>query len=381
MSEATPLPLPARACSEIAPASIQWLWKPWLARGKLSILDGDPGTGKSFFTIDLAARISRAGPLPDGQLLERPLSTLLMSAEDDAADTIRPRAGAAGADLARVIVAASPGTSDPLPQFPDCIPELSRIIYEHGAELLVIDPMMSFFPPRVCTNSDQRVRQALGPLTALASETGCAILLVRHLSKTSGPSAVYRGSGSIGIVGAARTGLLLSRHPDDPDLRVLAMTKTNVGPLARSLGFRLSTSETGPALQWVGRVDLTADELCGSSASQEIARRPRERAAEFLRLELANGPRAVVELEQLAAERGIGWRTIVRAKEELTIKSEQRHEGGLPVWYWRDTSVKLINTRDLAPLPELEPLPGEWGRINHLMKVERSRPPANPFDD
>jgi hypothetical protein len=205
-------PLPARTCASIDAGTVRWLWHPFLARGKLSVLDGDPGTGKSFLTVDLAARLSRGGPLPDGQPLDRPHTTLILNAEDDAADTVRPRAAAAGADLSRVVVAEC----DPLPQFPASGPALGRLVRERAADLLVIDPMMAFFPPEAWANSDQRIRRALAPLAGMAADTGCAVLLVRHLSKATGRNAVYRGSGSVGILGAARTGLLLGRHPDDP---------------------------------------------------------------------------------------------------------------------------------------------------------------------
>lgn len=343
-------PLPARPCADIAPTPIQWLWKPFLARGKLSILDGDPGTGKSFVAVDLAARLSRGGPLPDGQMLARPNVTLLLNAEDDWADTVRPRAAAAGADLARVLVAGSPCCTDPPPTFPDCMDAVMRLVITHHVDLLVIDPMMAFFPPRSCANSDQRIRQALAPLAGLANSTGCAVLLVRHLSKSAGTNAVYRGSGSIGILGSARTGLLLARHPDDPELRVLAMTKTNLGPPAASLGFRLVSGENGAALQWTGPVDLTADELCGAQTAQ-VSRRPRERAAEFLKDALANGPRPVTELEKLAAERGLSWKTVERAKQGCGVVTEQVRKGSVSGWYWllpsaaSDSRVILASAR------------------------------------
>lgn len=322
----------SRPCAEIDATTVRWLWHPFLARGKLSVFDGDPGTGKSFLTVDLAARLSR-GVLPDGQPLSYPHTTLILNAEDDASDTIRPRASAAGADLSRVVVVGSPSVSDPMPQFPDCVPGIMRLVVKHAADLLVIDPMMAYFPPQASANNDQRIRQSLMPLAAVAHDTGCAVLLVRHLSKAAGRNAVYRGSGSVGILGTARTGLLLARHPDDPDLRMLVMTKTNLGPVAQSVGFRMAGVGDAARIEWCGPVDLSADELCGAQMSG-VALRPRERAAAFLREALATGPRAVAELEKLAAERGLSWITVKRAKEELRVKSEQRREGGQPAWYW-----------------------------------------------
>ncbi len=349
--------LRARPCSDIPPAPVDWLWEPVLARGKLAILDGDPEAGKTFLVLDLAARLSRGGPLPDGQKLARPLTTLILTAEDDAADTIRPRADATGADLGRVIVVApDPADPDPapLPTFPDDIPTLERWIRAHRADLVVIDPLSAFLSPTLSANSDQAVRRVLTPLAALAARCGCVILLVRHLNKYGGPKSLYRGLGSIGIAGAIRTGLLLARHPDDRDLRVLAQTKSNLGPPAPTLGFRLVPDAAGrPSVRWTGPVDLTADELCATA--EPVGKRPRERAAEWLRAELANGPRKAGELTAAAAAVGITERTLDRAKKELGIKAVQVRQGGRSEWVWSDPAVKgrPDELADLPPLPDL----------------------------
>src|SRR5882672_1874529 len=116
------------------------------------------------------------------------------------------------------------------------------------------------------------------------------------------------------------------------------MTKTNLGPPGASLGFRLASGESGVALQWTGPVDLTADELCGANAAQ-ASRRPRERAAEFLKDALAAGPRPVSELEKLAAEKGLSWKTVVRAKDDMRLRAEQRREGEHSAWYWVDPAT------------------------------------------
>ncbi len=329
--------IPTKRCADIAPNPVKWLWEPFIARGKLAILDGDPGAGKSLVAADLAARLSRGGPLPDGRELGRPNVTLILNAEGDPSDTVRPRVVAAGADLSRVIVAGT-GGADPLPQLPECAEALSRAIYEHAADLVVIDPLAAFLP-REFTGSPQRIREALGPLTNVAAETGCAVLLVRHLGRSVGPNAAYRASGGPGLMGAARTGMLLSRHPEDTDLRVLAMTQAFVGPPVASLGMRVVANEHGPAIQWAGPVDLSADELCVSPMPQ-ITRRPRERAAEFLVQALANGRLPVTEVEKLAAERGLIWRTVERAKKSLGVVAERVNTVGTPGWLWRLPSLE-----------------------------------------
>ena len=135
---------------------VEWLWEPFLARGKLSILDGDPGVGKSLLAVDLAARLSRGGPLPDGTPVGRPHVTLFLNAEDSVHDTIRPRAEAAGADLDRLLIGIG-GHDQPLRLLDECMP-LVRMICEHRADLLVIDPVMAFLPPEVAADADQCAR-------------------------------------------------------------------------------------------------------------------------------------------------------------------------------------------------------------------------------
>src|SRR5438067_12812317 len=137
-------PWKAELCCDVSPTVLDWLWPRYLARGKLAILDGDPETGKSLLAIALVARLSRGGALPDGALLSRACTSVLLSAEDDAADTIRPRAEAAGVDLARLVV---PDFGGRVPRFPDDLPALEELVRDRGAELVVIDPLMAFLPP------------------------------------------------------------------------------------------------------------------------------------------------------------------------------------------------------------------------------------------
>lgn len=320
-----PNQLSARPCAEIDTFRLHWLWASYLPRGKLAVLDGPPGCGKSFLTVDLAARLSRGAALPDGSAAPRACNCVLLNAEDAPADVVRPRALAAGADADRVFMAGGPG--DPLPQLPGGVADLTRLVHEHRAELLVIDPLSAFLP-RSCATA-LKVREALSPLAGLAHDTGCAVLVVRH-----GGLAPARD----GALSLARAGLMIAPHPDDPALRVLAVSKSNLSAVPASLGFRLVEGESGPAVQWVGRVDLSAEELLGAGAAL-AARRPRERAAEFLREALANGPRPVSELEALAAERGISWRTVARAKETLRVEARQVRDGEQRRWVWYDPSV------------------------------------------
>src|SRR5260221_2553549 len=238
--------LPLRPISEInvQPASITWLWPAYLAAGKLSMLDGDPGCGKSLLTIDLAARLSRAGPSPDGFSAAGPRRTLMLNAEDDPADTILPRLRAAGADLDRIFVPNADDRFDMLQLSAD-LPRLEALIRELDIGLLVVDSLSAFLPPNLAHCPMMAVRQILFPLAQLASHTGAAVLLVRHLSKRNRSKALHRGLGSVGITGLARTVLLAGPHPTDPASRVVSVVKSNLAappaPMADRLGTRDGT--------------------------------------------------------------------------------------------------------------------------------------------
>ncbi|MBY0514312.1 MAG: AAA family ATPase, partial [Gemmataceae bacterium] len=163
-------------CSAVAPVPLPWLWPGYLPRGMLALLDGDPEQGKSLLTLDLAARLGTGRPLPDGSAgPPSPVTTVLLSAEDDPAATIRPRAEAAGADLDRLLV---PTLAGPVPQFPRDLPDLEAVVTAAGAGFVVVDPLMAFLPPGVAVNLDQCVRQVLTPLAALAARTTATVLLV-----------------------------------------------------------------------------------------------------------------------------------------------------------------------------------------------------------
>src|SRR5262245_46290459 len=167
--------LTAQPLSQIRSAPLRWLWESYIPRGKLVLLDGDPGVGKSLLALDVAARISRGGFLPDGWASDRPHVTLFLSAEDSATDTLRPRAEATGGDLNQLLVVAS--ADGALLRFPAGLPTLEALIRERRADLVVIDPVMAFLPPEVASNSDQCVRQVLTPLAKLAERTDCTMLL------------------------------------------------------------------------------------------------------------------------------------------------------------------------------------------------------------
>ncbi len=207
--------------SSVEPLTLDWFWSGYVPAGMLTILEGDPGLGKSLVTLDLVARVSCGRELPgEPSGLVRPArGAVLLSAEDDLARTIRPRLDAAGADVQRVAIVGlreRDGTTREPVISPADLREIEKAIAAVDAALLVIDPLVAYLPDTVNANRDQDVRRSLSPLADLGERTGAAIVAVRHLRKAGAENPIYRGGGSIGIIGAARAGLLVARDPDDP---------------------------------------------------------------------------------------------------------------------------------------------------------------------
>jgi len=319
--------------SSVRPAATKWIWYPWLPAGTLTILDGDPGLGKSTLTLDLAARLTRGATLPFEETgsgePESAANVLLLSAEDDAARTIQPRLLAAGADLDRVHLLGTvrDALGERMPELPgDLDAALTRI---PGVRLVVVDPLMAFLGEQFDACRDQNVRRCLFALARLAERHQAALLLVRHLNKNGNGAAIYRGSGSIGILGAARACLLAGRDPDQPEQQcVLAMSKCNLAARPRSLAYALKQAAGGVAtIEWRGPVAWTADDLVGKVASESRQTQVQECAA-WLRQVLALGPLPSTELEQRCLAHGWSRGTYDRARQTAGVRSEKESYSG-----------------------------------------------------
>jgi RecA-family ATPase len=317
--------------ADVHPESVSWVWRGFIPIGKVTLLDGDPGLGKSTVTLDLAGRVSCAAPMPDGTPgIDG--NVLVLTAEDGLEDTVRPRLDAAGADPERIhTLEIQRKASDGLGPLvlPADVPRLQRAITSLNAAVVIIDPLMAFLGPEVEIYNDQHVRRALAPLAAMARDTGAAVLSVRHLNKGAAGKALYRGMGSIGIVGAARSVLLAASDPDDPDRRVLAVVKSNLSTVSPSLSYRLESAENGVAkVDWLGPSHHRADQLLGEAAT---APGSLQRAMEFLRQALSH-ERPAEEVQRVAQEEGHSARTIRRAAHELGVRASRGQFGGPVRW-------------------------------------------------
>ena len=341
--------------ADVKAERVEWLWRGRIPLGKITVLDGDPGLGKSTVTLDLVARISRGRPMPGEAEVRGPANTLLLSAEDGLADTIRPRLEAAGADLTLVhaLMDVPAGSGRRPPEIPLDLEMIEEEAARREVALIIIDPLFAYLGSSVNARTDHDVRRALAPLAAVAERTNAAVLVVRHLNKAPGGPAVYRGGGSIGIIGAARSGLLLAADPDDPTRRVLAPIKSNLGPAppAMALHLEAQTADAVARVVWDGTTRHRAADLLRQE-SPEVADAV-EQAREWLANALADGDEhESAVLKEVARAAGVSESALKRAMKRLGVEHEAR---GFPrQTYWRlPASTSGIDPRD--PIGDVDP--------------------------
>jgi RecA-family ATPase len=253
------------------------------------LLDGDPGLGKSFLTLDVASRVSRGYQMPPDAGLSSvaPGAVLLLSGEDDPARTIRPRLDELGADLTRIFILTEieDGTTMRPPVLPDDLAEIETLVGERGITLIIIDPVMAYLGGKVDAHKDSDVRKVLHAIKTLAERTQAAVVIVRHLNKmVSVDNAIYRGGGSIGIIGAARCALLVGKHPDNPEARVLCRTKGNLSLAPSALAYKIRSTDHAATVEWLGEVELSADDLLRRRPTDEAKQAEKDKSDDVLLL-------------------------------------------------------------------------------------------------
>ena len=365
-----------RRASEVRPERVAWLWPGRLALGKPTVLDGDPGLGKSTLTLDLAARVTTGAAMPGGEVGGEPRGVVLLSAEDGAADTIVPRLVAAGADLGRVYildgVAVPGGPADPV-TLPDALAAVEAAVVALGAALVVVDPLMAYLGGDVNAHRDQDVRRAMAPLAAMLERTGCAGLLVRHLNKAAGVPALYRGGGSIGIVGAARFGLLVARDPDDETARIVAPTKCNVGPEPPALRYRLEAEPGSDAARvvWDAKPVPHGAAALLAAAGDEGGQSAVDAAAPWLEEALRSGRRLAGDV--LREARGEHSEAALRrAKTRLGVVAKREGFGPGAKWWWSLPSDESPGDEPAAPIDaQPNPIDGIDDTLNSMPSMGR----------
>ena len=312
--------------SDVELTPVDWLWKPYLPFGKLSVLQGNPGEGKTYFAMHLAAACTNGKLLPNMERLE-PFNVIYQTAEDGLGDTVKPRLIEAGADLDRVLV-----IDDSDVQLTLSDERIEKAIIENNARLVIIDPIQAYLGADVDMNRANEVRPIFMRLGQVAQRTGCAILLIGHLNKAAGMQSLQRGLGSIDIAAAVRSVLFIGKLKHDPTMRILTHEKSSLAPPGASLAFSLG-DEGG--FRWVGEYDITADEMLSGIEPQRETKT--QQAKDLICTLLAGGKQVLSEdIDKAALERGIPGRTVRDAKRELGDALKSKIVEGRKKVFWME---------------------------------------------
>ena len=312
--------------SDVELTPVDWLWKPYLPFGKLSVLQGNPGEGKTHFAMHLAAACTNGKLLPNMERME-PFNVIYQTAEDGLGDTVKPRLIEAGADLDRVLV-----IDDSEVQLTLSDERIERAIIENNARLVIIDPIQAYLGADVDMNRANEVRPIFMRLGQVAQRTGCAILLIGHLNKAAGMQSLQRGLGSIDIAAAVRSVLFIGKLKHDPTMRILTHEKSSLAPPGASLAFSLG-DEGG--FRWVGEYDITADEMLSGIEPQRETKT--QQAKDLICTLLAGGKQVLSEdIDKAALERGIPGRTVRDAKRELGDALKSKIVEGRKKVFWME---------------------------------------------
>ena len=311
--------------SEIQSEEIEWLWYPFIPYGKLTIIQGDPGDGKTTLALNIAAKLSRGESLDEEMKISEPINIIYQTAEDGLADTVKPRLELAYADCERILVIDE--SSEALSMADERLEEAIKLT---NAKLLILDPIQAYLGAGTDINRANEARDMTKKLGALAEKYKCAVLLIGHMNKASGTKASYRGIGSIDFFAVARSVLLVGRIEGEESLRAVVQIKNNLAAFGNSKAFELS--EEG--FRWIGDYDISADEVLGGIAPKAN----KLDQAKRLLLELAEGTNRMQskDIFEIAKEEEISKRTLENAKRELNISAKKINN----TWYWDFEKIK-----------------------------------------
>ena len=342
--------------SDVEPETIDWLWYPYIPAGKLTLMDGDPGVGKSILSTKISAMVTVGEAFPkvipeyDAPPVE-PGNVIYVGIEDGLADTMRPRLAAAygEADRFYAVRGATDESGDAVSISLKDLEFFRELLIEYTPRLMIIDPIMGFMGSGTNEWKTSDVNMILHPISLLAEEFNCAIIGIRHLTKDDkGGKSIYRGTGSISFMGAARSAILIGKDPENHDRIIIAHSKHNASQRGPSLAYQVveelikrsdGSEMAAPRVKWDGESSLTAEDLCAPPirGDQEEERSAMQEAKDFLMAYLSDGPKEVNELKTAARKATISERTLRRAKAELDIVSRAISEDGkrgVGKWVW-----------------------------------------------
>lgn len=306
--------------SEVRAIPVEWLWYPYVPLGKITLLQGDPGDGKSTMLMNLIASLTKADYTPDGHRIDLPKRVIYQCSEDGVADTIKPRLERSGADCTRVAF---------IDEALECITlddeKLRDAIVEFRADMLVIDPFQAYLGENGDITNVKKTRQVMTKLSIWASTYNCAIVLVGHMTKREGSKDLYRGIGSIDLVASARSVLQVYHDDENPNIRYIKHVKSSLAPRGADMGYELSAD----GFRWLSQVDIHPNRTMETVIGPKMSSKD-EALAALLKEELAGGRVRATDMLCKFTEAGVGIKALKRVKKIMGIKSVRR--GGL--WYW-----------------------------------------------
>ena len=306
--------------SNVIPKDVEWLWYPYIPLGKLTVIQGDPGDGKSTFVLNVIAQLTSGQPMPDGFNPTCSRVAVYQCAEDGMADTIKPRLEQAGARCDQVAYIVDDNIALTLEDG-----RIETVIQKTGASVFIIDPIQAFIPPDSDMLSATKMRSILRKLAATAEKYSCAVILIGHMNKGNGANPLYRGLGSIDIAAIARSVLMISRDQVNPALRYMYPIKSSLASEGPAIAFSF---KAGGGLEWHGQYEINTSELIERST---VKKSKSEKArAKMLQLLSANDMSAK-EVYSVLSQIGIGSRTVEKVKKELQIETYRAGD----CWYWR----------------------------------------------
>ena len=308
---------------DVSCKQIDWLWYPYIAIGKITLLQGDPGDGKSTMIMNLLAALSRGEMLPDGTPLDGPQQSIYQCSEDSAGDTIKPRFDAANADCERIAFI----NEDVFGKITLDDEKLQQAIIEFHPRIIVIDPIQSYVDNPADLLVAGKLRRTLRRIGIWASTYNCAVVLISHLNKNEGTKSLYRNLGSIDLVATARSVLQVERDSDNPNRRIIRQIKNNIGPIGDDIHFEITQENI---FHWIIKLNKRTIGKKIENTFQMLPKNKQELASIVLKQLLVDGAVESREVQRVLEQYGIGNKTMQNVKQLLGIKSYRK----MRKWYW-----------------------------------------------
>ena len=306
--------------ADVEAVAVKWLWKPYIPLGKITIIQGDRGEGKTTLALSIAAALTQGENLPNEVETKAPVNVIYQTAEDGLADTIKPRLEAVNADCTRVLVIDE--SKEELSMTDE---RIEKAIQQTCAKLIILDPIQAYIGANVDMHRANEIRPVMSKLDRIAEEYGCAVVLIGHMNKAAGQKSSYRGLGSIDITAVARSVLIVGKMRDSPSKRIMTQAKSSLAPVGKSLLFEINENS---ALEWKGEVDITAEQFLENGGA-ELSKL--EIATEFLLETLKDGKVSQKEIAAAASDYDFSARTLNEAKKNLKVLSIKADNK----WYWK----------------------------------------------